>query len=237
MPAAAPWSPSYYFSGDASLPFDLLSSERSLDDLFDRVQLALEGLVGNRVYVGGDIGSSVHVDGPVYIGPGTVLCAGAAVEGPVYVGARCSIGGGALLRPGTILCDGCTVGHGAEIKASLCMAGSKMQSGVFVGDSIVGLGARIGSGTILTNRRFDQGPVRLGTREMNLATSRVFLGAIVGDYARLGANVTVAPGSLIGPYTWIGSLVNVHGFVERARLVLVKQDTENKGKGETPLHA
>ena len=65
-------------------------------------------------------------------------------------------GAGALIRPGTIIGDNASVGHASEVKHAILQNKSKVASLAFVGDSILGKSARIGSGVILANRRFDQ---------------------------------------------------------------------------------
>ncbi len=233
-----PTAPNYYFAGDSSLPLDVLSSAASLVDLVRSRSDELAELLADRVDNHGHLtGSMIEIVGPVYIGKDTVIHAGVSIEGPVYVGPRCSIRHGAQLRAGTVLGEGCVVGHGAELKSSICMAGSKMQSGVFVGNSILGLGARLGGGTIVGNRRFDQRVVRMGSSGVRVDTDLEFVGAVIGDYVRLGANVVTAPGTLIGPHSWIASLISLSGFVPRTQLVTLTQELLYREKGETPLRS
>lgn len=231
-------SPRYYFSGDTTLPFDLLAQASSLPGMLQVASTELARMLDGKLVLSGQItGSLIDIDGLVYIGEGTQIHAGVRIAGPVYIGRNCSIRHGAILRAGTILGDGCVVGHSAEIKGSVCMAGSKMQSGVFVGDSILGVGARVASGAILSNRRFDQKAISLGSGSVKIPTDLQFLGAVLGDYARLGANVVTAPGTLVGPYTWVDSLISLRGFVPRAKLVRLKQELEYRDNEETQLRS
>jgi UDP-N-acetylglucosamine diphosphorylase / glucose-1-phosphate thymidylyltransferase / UDP-N-acetylgalactosamine diphosphorylase / glucosamine-1-phosphate N-acetyltransferase / galactosamine-1-phosphate N-acetyltransferase len=227
----------YYFEGDKNLPFPLADFESSVSALAaDRKQRLAEWL-GDQLVINGTVESGVTITGPVYVGAGTVIHSGAEIQGPVFISENCSIRHGAQVRAGTILGEGCVVGHSAEVKNSVCMSGAKMQSGVFVGDSILGLGARLGSGTILANRRFSQDGVTLNVSGEKIPTGVEFFGAVIGDYARLGANVVTAPGTMVGPYTWVASLVSLYGFVPRAKLVLLKQELEYRDKAETALRS
>jgi UDP-N-acetylglucosamine diphosphorylase / glucose-1-phosphate thymidylyltransferase / UDP-N-acetylgalactosamine diphosphorylase / glucosamine-1-phosphate N-acetyltransferase / galactosamine-1-phosphate N-acetyltransferase len=236
MPERDPTNPRYYFAGDPDLPFDLLSLAHTLPELHGAAWQALEQFLQDKPAP--DVsGETIEVAGPVYIGAGTKIGSGVSIEGPVYIGRNCTIRHTAQLRPGAILGDGCVVGHSAEVKNSICMSGSKMSTGVFIGDSILGRGARIGSGTILSNRRFDQQVVQLGSREVKIPTEIQFFGAVLGDYSRLGANVTTAPGTLVGPYTWVASQISLYGFVPRAKLVLLKQELDIRDKEETQLRS
>ena len=112
-------------------------------------------------------------------------------------------GAGALIRPGTIIGDNASVGHGSEVKHAIIGNKAKVASLAFVGNSILGQGTRIGSGTILANRRFDQKNIEIKIDGKKYDTGTDFFGAIIGDNTRLGANCTSVPGTLIGPYTWI----------------------------------
>ena len=227
----------YYFEGDPSLPFHVAEFDAQISVLAEDRKERLTEWLGNELVINGTIESGVSISGPAYIGSGSVIHPGVEIQGPVYIGDNCSVRHGALVRSGAILGEGCVVGHDAEVKNSLCMSGSKMQSGVFVGDSILGLGARLGSGTILANRRFSQDDVTIKVSDQKLATGVQFFGALIGDYARLGANVVTAPGTVVGPYTWVASLVSLQGFVPRAKLVLLKQELEYRDKEETVLRS
>jgi UDP-N-acetylglucosamine diphosphorylase / glucose-1-phosphate thymidylyltransferase / UDP-N-acetylgalactosamine diphosphorylase / glucosamine-1-phosphate N-acetyltransferase / galactosamine-1-phosphate N-acetyltransferase len=226
---------SYYFDGDDNLPMPLASADTPVSEMSAGRTERLEALLDGKVVIDGLVEADASISGPVFIGGGTTVHAGAEIQGPVYIGRNCSIRHGAQIRQGTILADECVVGHSAEIKNSVCMSGSKMQSGVFVGDSVLGLGARLGSGTILANRRFQQDEIVLKAGAERLSTELSFFGAVIGDYARLGANVVTAPGTLVGPYTWVGSLVSLYGFVPRAKLVILKQDLVIRDKEEVTL--
>lgn len=236
--AVEPTDLRYYFSGDPALPFRLLELAPGLPDLLRVISEALTQFLDGDTTINGQVtGPLSDISGPVFIGEGTHIHAGVSISGSVYLGKNCSIRHGAQLRDGTILGDNCVVGHDAEIKNSLCMSGSKLQNGVFIGDSILGLSARVGSGTILSNRRFDQSVITLGSGEVKMPTQAQFFGAIVGDHARLGANVVASPGTLVGPYTWVSSLVSLYGFIPRAKLVLLKQELDIRDKEELQLRS
>lgn len=233
-----PTDPRYYFSGDSTLPFDVLSLASTLPDLLRVSSEELARALNGKQTLDSEMTEpTIDISGSVYIGPGTKIHSSVSINGPVYIGRNCSIRHGAQLREGTILGDGCVVGHDAEIKNSICMAGSKMQNGVFIGDSVLGISARVGSGTILSNRRFDQGLVRLGSGDVKVSANRQFFGAILGDYVRIGANVVTSPGTLVGPYTWVASLVSLYGFVPRAKMVVLKQELEFRDKEEVQLRS
>lgn len=229
-------SPGYYFEGGGGVPVSWEGVGR-VEMMLSATREQLERLLDGKLTIAGEIGSRVEIQGPAYIAKGAKIHDGVSIVGPVYIGERASIRHGALIRDGAVIGNECVVGHGAEIKASLCMSGSKMQSGVFVGDSILGVGARLGSGVILANRRFDQGNITLGGGTTAQQSARQFFGAVIGDYARLGANVVSAPGTLVGPYTWVASLVSLSGFIERSQLVMLKQELITRPKTDRVLRS
>lgn len=171
------------------------------------------------------LGDNVTFIGNYYVGEGTKIYPGAIIEGPVYIGKNVSIMPGAYVRPGTITGDKCVIGFNSEVKNSVIQDGAKIASLAFVGDSILGKSARIGSGVITANRRFDQQNIRL--RQENgekLDTGTDFFGCILGDYARIGANSVTSPGTLIGPYTWIYPATSIHGFIPKEKRVYNKSN-------------
>ena len=169
-------------------------------------------------------GEFVSITGNYFIDEGTRIGANVSIEGPVIIGKNVTIQSGALIRPGTIIGDNCVIGHCCEAKHSIIQNKAKVQSFTFCGDSIIGKSARIGSGTILANRRFDQQNIKIKLNGEKYDTGTDFFGAIVGDNTRLGANSTSIPGTCIGPYTWILPTVQVRGFIPAEKRILPKAE-------------
>lgn len=168
----------------------------------------------------GKVHNFVSIEGNYIIGEGTEIHSNVSIEGPVIIGKNCVIQSNALIRPGSIIGDNCVIGHCAEIKHSIIQNNAKVQSFTFTGDSIIGKSARIGSGTILSNRRFDQKNITIkNSNGEKVDVNSDFFGAIVGDNSRIGANSTTLPGSFIGPYSWILPNVQVRGFIPREERV------------------
>ncbi|MFB0920796.1 MAG: UDP-N-acetylglucosamine pyrophosphorylase, partial [Oscillospiraceae bacterium] len=113
----------------------------------------------------------------------------------------------------------CSVGHGSEVKHCVMFGGSKVASLVFAGDSVLGASARIGSGVITANRKFNQTNATLKVEGEKVDLGDSFFGCILGDSSRLGANSVPQPGTHIGPHTWIYPLTNVRGFIPACKRV------------------
>ena len=168
----------------------------------------------------GELGDFVSIKGNYIIGEGTKVHSNVSIEGPVIIGKNCEIQSGALIRPYTVIGDNCVIGHCAEIKHSIIQNKAKVQSFTFAGDSIIGKSTRVGSGTILANRRFDQQNIKVkNSKKEKIDVGTDFFGAVVGDNSRLGANSTTLPGSFIGAYTWVMPTSQIRGFVEREKRV------------------
>ena len=164
-------------------------------------------------------GGNVHYYGNYHIGEGTVIYNDVTIIGPVYIGKGCELMPGAIIRPYTVIGDNCSVGHGSEVKHSVLFGGAKVASLAFVGDSVLGASARIGSGVITANRRFDQRDIMLKTPGGVCGVGDSYFGVILGDSSRLGANSVTLPGTHIGPYTWIYPLTTVSGFIPSEKRV------------------
>ncbi|NLB28961.1 MAG: glucose-1-phosphate thymidylyltransferase [Clostridiales bacterium] len=158
--------------------------------------------------------------GNYFIGEGAVFYNDVTIIGPVYIGSDVEIMPGAIIRPYTIISDTCSVGHGSEIKHSVMFPGSKVSSLSFVGDSVLGVSARIGSGVITANRKFDQTEVNFKCNGEKHPLGNDYFGVVLGDSSRLGANCTTQPGTHIGPYSWVFPQICVRDFIpEKTRVM------------------
>lgn len=213
----------YYFEKLEKFPLpDLLDGLETPADILRAVKPALDARakacagVENHGVLKGD---AVHIHGYCHIGEGTVIYEDVTIIGPVYIGKNCEIMPGALLRPYTVLGDGCAVGHGSELKHAVLFGGAKVSSLAFVGNSVLGASARVGSGVITGNRKFNQGGITVKMDGVRHDLGDTYFGVVLGDAARLGANAVTQPGTHIGPYTWIYPMTAVRGFIPRQKRV------------------
>ncbi|MDR3310552.1 MAG: hypothetical protein LBS90_04320 [Oscillospiraceae bacterium] len=161
-----------------------------------------------------------------YVDPTAKIGAHAVIAGCVYVGANAEIGAHAYVRPYSVIGKNCVVGHGSEVKRTLMFDGAKIASLAFVGDSLLGAGARIGSGVITANRRFDQGDISLKLDGEKHSLGSDFFGLVLGDSSRLGANCTPQPGTHVGRYTRVFPQTAIRGFVPSYKRVWEKRELE-----------
>lgn len=179
--------------------------------------------------VEGDLHGEVHLEGPVFIGPGVRILHGATILGPVYIGAGSFIGPGCYLRPNTIIGENCIIGNSCELKNCIIGDSAEIPHWNYVGDSIVGHKAHLGAGVILSNWRHDHGGIPVLDERAEggrILTGLAKFGAVIGDYADLGCHAVLNPGSLIGRRSVIYGGVVWRGVLPADRIVKLRQELD-----------
>lgn len=130
---------------------------------------------------------------------------GATVKGPVAIGPGCFIAAGAYVRDGCWLEEAVTLGPGAELKSSFAFRGAQLAHFNFVGDSLLGEGVNLEAGAIIANHRneLEDKQIRIRLAGGLVETGVEKFGALLGDGVRVGANAVLAPGTVLAP----GSIV------------------------------
>jgi UDP-N-acetylglucosamine diphosphorylase / glucose-1-phosphate thymidylyltransferase / UDP-N-acetylgalactosamine diphosphorylase / glucosamine-1-phosphate N-acetyltransferase / galactosamine-1-phosphate N-acetyltransferase len=172
-------------------PWDLLEANRSALDTDEEIR-------------DGETEVGVHLKGSVTLAEGSRVKSGSYIEGPVYIGEGSVVGPNAYVRPGTSLGKKTKVGAGCEVKNSIVMDEAKIPHLCYVGDSILGNGATLGAGTITANLKFNDSNVESRVKRQMVDSGQRKLGAIIGDGAKTGINVSIFPGVKIGADAWIG---------------------------------
>lgn len=133
----------------------------------------------------------VHIDERANVEPG------AHFIGPCYIAPDATIRHGAYVRGFSWICWGALLGHSSEIKHSVLLPKAKAPHFNYVGDSVIGTGANLGAGVILSNLRNDGGEVivRSGVNKMGSRLRK--FGALVGDESQLGCNTVTNPGVIL----------------------------------------
>ncbi len=153
------------------------------------------------------LGEHVFIDEAVVIEPGAVI------RGPAWIGKHCVIRAGAYLRENVIAGDGCTLGNSCEFKNCVLFDDCEVPHFSYVGDSILGAGAHLGGGAILSNFRLDRQPVSVQAGDEVIATGLRKFGAIIGDHAEIGCNSVLNPGTLIGRHSLVYPLISFGGVL------------------------
>ena len=104
--------------------------------------------------------------------------------------------------------------HFYELKNCILFDGAKAPHFNYVGDSILGFNAHLGAGSITSNVKSDKSLVVVKTKKERIATGLKRVGAFVGDFAEIGCNSVLNPGTIVGKNALIYPLSSVRGEVE-----------------------
>jgi UDP-N-acetylglucosamine diphosphorylase / glucose-1-phosphate thymidylyltransferase / UDP-N-acetylgalactosamine diphosphorylase / glucosamine-1-phosphate N-acetyltransferase / galactosamine-1-phosphate N-acetyltransferase len=141
--------------------------------------------------------------GPIFVGPGANVMAGAVLEGPVAVCAK------ATVKILSRIYEGTTVGPlskvGGEVEASIFHACSNKQHDGFLGHSYVGAWCNLGAGTCTSDLKNTYSNVRVSIEGVEVDTGSLFAGLTLGDHTKTGI------GSMFNTGTVVGVGCNVYG--------------------------
>jgi UDP-N-acetylglucosamine diphosphorylase/glucosamine-1-phosphate N-acetyltransferase len=189
--------------------------------------------------------------GVVVLEEGVQVRSGTRLEGPLFVGSGTLLLGGAIRH--SSIGPQCRV-HG-EVSSSVFLGYANKSHDGFVGHSVVGQWANLGAGTITSNLKNTYGEVRLDLPGGRLATGRTNLGSLLGDHAKTAIGTMLSTGTVVGaganvlgapvprwvpPFAWgaAGSeFLDADGFVKIARRVMPRRNVEVGPAVEASLRA
>ncbi len=165
----------------------------------------------------------VSITGAVYLHPTVKLPPAAIIIGPVWIGEGTEIRPGAFIRGHVIAGARCVLGNSCEFKNCLLLDGVQVPHFSYVGDSVLGNGAHLGAGAILSNLRLDQKPVTLRLPGGTVDTGLRKFGAILGDGAEVGCNAVLNPGTLLGKRSLVMPSLAFGGFLPAETIAKARQ--------------
>jgi glucose-1-phosphate thymidylyltransferase len=130
----------------------------------------------------------------------------ATVEAPALVGPGCEIGAGAVVRAGSCLRENVRIGPNATVERSIVDTDATVGANAMIRDTILGRGVELGAGTVSPG-----GSATLVVNGREYRDRR--LGGVIADRVSIGANVTIAPGTRIGPSATVPHGVTIDGDV------------------------
>ncbi len=143
----------------------------------------------------------------------------AKIAPTAYLGAPCIIGEGtevrhgAFVRGSALVGKNCVVGNSVELKNVILFDGVQVPHYNYVGDSILGYKAHMGAGSITSNVKADKSLVEIKGGEKPIQTHLKKMGAMLGDFAEIGCNSVLNPGTVIGKNSNVYPLSSVRGVV------------------------
>jgi NDP-sugar pyrophosphorylase family protein len=163
----------------------------------------------------------------VRIGRGTRIAPGAVIMGPAWIGEDCIIAPGCYIRENVVLGNGVIAGNTSEFKNCIVCDRAEVPHWNYVGDSVLGYKAHLGAGAILCNWRHDGGAIPvIDAVAGRIETGLPKFGAIIGDFADIGARSVLNPGSLIGRRSVLYPGTVWRGVLPANRVVKLRQEQE-----------
>ena len=183
--------------------------------------------LGNRL----DEKEYTKISDEVWVHNTAKIAPGAFLGGPTIIGAETEVRHGAFIRGSALVGKGCVVGNSVELKNVILFDCVQVPHYNYVGDSILGYRAHMGAGSLTSNVKSDKTLVVIhGEQEMPTGLKKV--GAFLGDYAEVGCNSVLNPGTVVGRNSNIYPLSCVRGTVPANSIyktggIIVSKNKEN----------
>ena len=149
----------------------------------------------------------------VWIHKSAVISPTAYIGAPCIIGAHSEVRHCAFIRGNALIGENCVVGNSVEIKNAVLFDCVQVPHYNYVGDSILGYKAHMGAGSITSNVKSDKSAVSVNAQNERVFTGLKKCGAMLGDYAEVGCNAVLNPGSVIGKGSVVYPLSCVRGVV------------------------
>lgn len=137
----------------------------------------------------------------------------AYIDGPTIICEDADIKHCAFIRGSVIVGRGAVVGNSTEVKNSILFDEAKVPHFNYMGDSIFGHGAHMGAGCITSNLKSDKTLVSVKGNGYRIETGLKKFGAMLGDFAEIGCNSVLNPGTVIGKRASVYPTSCVRGVV------------------------
>jgi len=149
----------------------------------------------------------------VWIARDAVIAPTALIGEHVIIDHEAEIRHGAFIRGNALVGRRAVVGNSTELKNVILFDQVQVPHYNYVGDSILGFHAHLGAGAVTSNVKGDNTAVIIRDGTETLATGLRKVGAMLGDWAEIGCNSVLNPGTVIGPHAQVYPLVSVRGTV------------------------
>lgn len=191
---------------------------------------ALKGISEFIISLGESLDSSVYEKR----GENVWVAKSAKVAPTAFLGAPCIIGENtevrhcAFIRGSALVGNDCVVGNSVELKNVIIFDNVQVPHYNYVGDSILGYRSHMGAGSITSNVKSDKTKVVIKSESESMETGLKKVGAFLGDYAEIGCNSVLNPGTVIGRSSNVYPLSMVRGVVPPNSIYKKKGDIVEK---------
>lgn len=149
----------------------------------------------------------------VWVGKGTFIEKSALIKGPAIIGYNCEIRHCAYIRGNVIIGNNVIVGNSTEVKNAILFNKVQVPHFNYVSDSVLGYKAHLGAGVITSNLKSDGTFVKVKYESNIIETGLRKFGAILGDFAEVGCNTVLNPGTILGKNSIVYPLCSVRGVI------------------------
>lgn len=134
-----------------------------------------------------DIYGQTYIEGPAYIGTGTIISASTKIKNSA-IGNNCKIGG--------------------EVESSVIQGFTNKVHDGHLGDSFLGEWVNLGAGTSNSNLKNTYSSVKVRLNEELVDTKSLHIGCFIGDHVKTAIGTLINTGTTIGP----ASMISTYGF-------------------------
>ena len=135
-------------------------------------------------------------NGPVYISKNVKIQPYCRLEGPCFVGEGSVINTGANIRTGSSIGPLCKVG--GEVEMTIFQGCSNKQHFGFLGHSYIGEWVNMGAGTTNSDLKNNYGNIKVHYLNNEIDSQRSFVGCAVADHTKIGIGALISTGAVIG---------------------------------------
>lgn len=177
---------------------------------------ALKGISGLIIRLGESLDTDVYEKRgeDVWVAKSAKVAPTAFLGGPCIVGEDTEVRHCAFIRGSALVGNGCVVGNSVELKNVIIFDDVQVPHYNYVGDSILGYHSHMGAGSITSNVKADKTNVVIKLETDSIETGLKKVGAFLGDYAEIGCNSVLNPGTVIGRHSNVYPLSMVRGVVQ-----------------------
>ncbi len=149
----------------------------------------------------------------VWIAKDAKVFPSAYIAGPAIIGHGTEVRHCAFIRGSALIGDNCVIGNSVEVKNAVIFDNVQVPHYNYVGDSVLGYRSHMGAGSVTSNVKSDKSFVVVKNGDELIETGRKKFGAILGDYAEIGCNSVLNPGTVIGRRSSVYPTSCVRGVV------------------------
>jgi UDP-N-acetylglucosamine diphosphorylase/glucosamine-1-phosphate N-acetyltransferase len=182
--------------------FERIKPSLDFKNIFKRNEIDDKALIYNieKVYLGKNcqIDGQVVLDargGPIFIGDNVTIQSQTRVEGPGYVGEGSILAGGKI-REGTSIGPVCRVG--GEVEQSIFLGYSNKYHEGFLGHSYVGEWVNLGALTTNSDLKNNYSSVKVKLKGEMVDSGLIKVGSFLGDHVKTGIGTLLGTGMVVG---------------------------------------